>query len=302
MARIFVFGSINLDLIATTGRLPEPGETVPGTGFSTAPGGKGANQALAARRAGADVQMCGAVGKDDFAGQALALLEAGGVDLGRVRHVDGPTGIAIILVDAHGENVITIIAGANGTLDGGDAEVMLSGLTEGDILVCQQEVPTEAVAAALDLARRRNARSILNIAPIVAETGALAAKADIVVANETEFALLLGQELTIDQVADAASDYAKRHGQWVCVTLGGEGAVLATGDVLHRAAPLTISPVDTVGAGDTFCGYLAAALLEGADPEHALRLAAAAGSLACLKPGAQPAIPTRSEVDQALER
>ncbi|MCB9992705.1 MAG: ribokinase [Hyphomicrobiaceae bacterium] len=302
MAQILVFGSINLDLIATTVRLPAPGETVRGSGFATAPGGKGANQALAACRAGAAVSMCGAVGGDDFANQALALLQAGGVDLERVRRVEGPTGIAIILVDGNGENVITIIAGANGTLSAADAEVMLSGLADGDLLVCQEEIPADAVAAALDLARGRGARSMLNIAPVIPETSQLAAKADIIVANETEFARLLERDIAIEAIPDAASAFARQENKWIAVTLGADGAVLATPKALHRAPSLAITPIDTVGAGDTFCGYLATALLEARPVDEALGIATVAGALACLKPGAQPAIPMRAAVNQARSR
>ncbi len=152
---ITVFGSINMDLIATTDRLPKPGETVAGNGFATAAGGKGANQALAAQRAGRVVHMVGAVGKDDFAAPALALLDQAGTQLSGVKHVDGPTGTALILVGGDGENMIAVVPGANGTLTAADADRALDAMREGDILVLQLEVPGSAVEHALAAARRK---------------------------------------------------------------------------------------------------------------------------------------------------
>src|SRR5690606_4717478 len=168
-------------------RLPRPGETVPGNDFVTAPGGKGANQALAARRAGAAVRMVGAVGNDAFAGQALELLEAGGVDLAGVRVAQTASGIAMILVEAAGENVIAVIPGGNGTV--APADVSAARLAAGDHLLLQLEIPIDAVEAALDAARAAGAVSLLNTAPFRADAAGLLAKADYVVANETEFDL-----------------------------------------------------------------------------------------------------------------
>jgi ribokinase len=293
---IVVAGSINLDLTANVERLPEPGETVPGSGFATAPGGKGANQALAACRAGAKVRMAGAVGKDTFAGEALALLEEAGVDLSAVRRVDGPTGTALILVDAGGENMIAVVPGANGLVAGEDVSAAKIG--RGDHLLLQHEIPLDAVAAALRRAREAGAVSILNTAPFHAEAASLLARADYVIANETEFDLYA-------EALDLAGDrktrmraFVARTGNALVVTLGGEGALAATPD---GELGVTALPVDTVGAGDTFCGYLAAGLDAGMPLADALRRSAAAGSLACLKPGAQPSIPLDSEVRAAME-
>ena len=297
---ITVIGSANLDLIATVERLPRPGETVPGDGFSTAPGGKGANQALAARRAGADVRMVGAVGQDAFADQALALLQEGGVDLSRMRRAETATGIAVILVEAAGENVIAIVPGGNGTVSPSD--VAAARLSAGDFLMMQLEIPLDAVEAALAAARRAGVPSMLNTAPFRAEAGKLLAQADYVVANETEFDLYadaLG--LAGDDREAKMRDFCIRTGRIVVVTLGAEGVMATTPDGFVRAQGLTITPIDTVGAGDTFCGYLAASLEQGLALEEALRRAAVAGSLACLKPGAQPAIPFAAEIDEALK-
>ncbi len=301
---ITVFGSINMDLIATVSRLPKPGETLAGSGFSTAAGGKGANQALAARRAGAEVSMVGAVGRDAFAEEALALIRAAGVDLGAVKSVDAPTGTASILVgDENGENVIVVVAGANGEVAPADADAGIVAMGEGDTLLLQLEVPAASVDAALEAGRKAGFRTILNTAPLTADAARLAQKADIVVANETEFALLIGDPAAADDASTREAALQARHaanGQTIIVTLGAEGVVAVHEGKIHRAQSLKIKPVDTVGAGDTFCGYLAAALDRGDDFGSALTFAAAAGSLACLKPGAQPAIPVRAEVEAAL--
>ncbi|NML75065.1 ribokinase [Rhizobium sp. S-51] len=294
---ISVFGSINMDLIATTPRLPKPGETVAGTGFSTAAGGKGANQALAARRAGSVVKMVGAVGQDEFAAPALALLDAAGTDLSSVRHVTGSTGTALILVGGDGENMITVVPGANGTITVADAAATVDTMQPGDYLMLQLEVPAAAVERALTDARTRGVTTIINIAPLTADAARLGRAADIVIANETEFELLAGRNgMTAAMREDALMALHRETGQTLIVTLGADGVIAARGGQLHRTKGLHITPVDTVGAGDTFCGYLAASLDQGLDFETSLRRAAIAGSLACLKHGAQPSIPTAEEV------
>lgn len=298
---ITVFGSINMDLVATTPRLPKPGETVPGTGFATAAGGKGANQALAARRAGASVRMVGAVGRDEFAAPALDLLDKAGTDLSSVARVDGPTGTALILVGGDGENMIAVVPGANGTISPDQAAEAVSSSQPGDILMLQLEVPAASVKAALQAAKTQGVRTVLNTAPLIAEAAELAQLADIVIANETEFELLVGREaLTSEQREEMLLQMHKDTGQILIITLGAEGVVAAEGGSLHRTKGLKIEPVDTVGAGDTFCGYLAASLDAGLALGEALRRAAVAGSLACLKAGAQPSIPDAGEVAAAL--
>jgi ribokinase len=296
---ITVIGSINLDLIATVGRLPQPGETVPGNGFRSAPGGKGANQALAVRRAGANVRMVGAVGRDAFAAEALALLKEGGVDLSLVAETDEPTGTALILVGGDGENMIAVVPGANGTV-GPDALERLS-FEPGEHVLLQHEIPLETVAAAIEAIRAAGAVSILNTAPFRAEAARFVTEADYLVANETEFDLYAG-ELALAGASrqERMAAYVAKTGRTVIVTLGGDG-VLTAGPHGALAVPaMKITPVDTVGAGDTFCGYLGDGLARGMSLEAALRRASVAGSLACLKPGAQPAIPTDTEVAACL--
>lgn len=296
---ITVVGSINLDLIAAMDRLPLPGETVPGNSFRTAPGGKGANQALAAARAGASVRMVGAVGRDSFAAEAVAMLEGAGVDLGLVAKRDGATGIAVILVGGDGENVIAIIPGANASMDT-DAVEGLS-FAPGEHILLQHEIPLPAVEKVLDAARATGSISLLNTAPFHAEAAPLLAKADYAIANETEFDLFAD----VFSLAGATREermkaYVGATGRTIIVTLGGEGVMAATPAEFLTIPAMKIVPVDTVGAGDTFCGYLAAGLASGLTLADALGRAATAGSLACLKPGAQPAIPVAAEVDAAL--
>ncbi|MBO9122475.1 MULTISPECIES: ribokinase [unclassified Rhizobium] len=298
---ITVFGSINMDLIATTQRLPKPGETVAGNGFSTAAGGKGANQALAARRAGRSVTMAGAVGHDGFSDEALALLKDAGTDLQSVKRADEPTGTAIILVGGDGENMIAVVPGANGTVTAQDADQAVGAMSKGDTLMLQLEIPVPAVEQALAAARAKGVTTILNLAPLIADAARLGRLADIVIANETEFELLAGQENMSAEDREAALKRLNAEtGQTLIVTLGGDGVVAIRDGVISRAKGLKIEPVDTVGAGDTFCGYFAASLDEGIDFEPALRRAAVAGSLACLTAGAQPSIPSRDDVANKL--
>jgi ribokinase len=298
---ITVIGSVNMDLIATTPRLPEPGETVSGTDFTTAQGGKGANQALAAQRAGAAVKMCGAVGNDSFATEALALLEDAGTDLGLVRHIEGPTGTALILVGGDGENMIAVIPGANGHVTAEDADQAVAAMAASDTLVLQMEIPAAAIEAALKAAKTRSVRSILNIAPLTDAVERLAPLADIVIANETEFARLSGRPAeTLALAHTEVEALHARTGQCLIVTLGGDGVLWARDGKVEHVESLKIKPVDTVGAGDTFCGYLAQGLDAGMDFATAVRRAAVAGALACLKPGAQPSIPLSGEVDARL--
>jgi len=298
---ITVFGSVGLDLIGNVPRLPGPGETVLGGTFVTAPGNKGANQALAAKRAGAAVRHFGAIGKDAYGEAAIALLEAGGVDLTRLSRVDAPTSIAMIFVDARGENAIAVLPGANATLTPADAETALGEMQRGDVLMLQQEITQSATDRALELARDKGVVSIFNTAPFLDTTPALAGKAEILVANETEFALLCGGRT--GPLETLMRDWVAAQRQTLIVTLGSEGARAVTKAGEAIAVPAyPVVPVDTVGAGDTFCGYLAAGLDAGMPLEAAMRRAAVAASLACTRPGAQPAIPYDGEVAAALSK
>jgi ribokinase len=269
---IAVVGSINLDLVARCERLPRPGETVTDAVFERVPGGKGANQALAAARLGAVVALSGSVGRDPFAAEALALLDAGGVDLSRVRRVDGPTGVALILVGGDGETVIAVAPGANTAAVSGDVE-------EADAVLCQLEIPLETVAAVAERARF----FCLNAAPARPLPETVIARVDLLVVNRYELeALGRFQGLT-------------------ALTLGADGAVLLEGgEEVARAEPPPVRAVDGTAAGDAFTACLLVSLLEGLDREGALRRACAAGALAASRPGAQPSLPTAAEVDAIL--
>ncbi|MBZ9677418.1 ribokinase [Mesorhizobium sp. ES1-1] len=298
---IIVIGSINLDLIANVDRLPSPGETVGGSSFATAPGGKGANQALAAARADVPVRMVGAVGRDSFANEALALLREAKVDLSGVGETFASTGTALIMVGADGENIIAVVPGSNASVVPGDLSKTF--LKKGDVVLLQHEIPMATVEAALDQAREAGAITVLNTAPFQGDAAGFLGKADYAVANETEFDLYAeAMSLKGSDRAARMRDYAGRTGRTIVVTLGGDGVMAATPDDFLTAAAMQITPVDTVGAGDTFCGYFAAGLASGLALEDALARAATAGSLACLKPGAQPAIPLAKDVDQALSQ
>lgn len=299
---ITVLGSINMDLIANVTRLPKPGETVTGDHFVTAPGGKGANQALAARRAGATVQMAGACGEDEFAVPALTYLRFDGVNLDRVKSASTATGVALIFVGADGENVIAIVAGANGTVTPEDAKAVVADMKRGDTLMLQMEIPAPAIETALRTAREKGVTSVVNIAPITPDAARLALMADIVIANETEFELFCGKSGLDPEAREAEMmRLNQEQKQTIIVTLGADGVVAVRNGALYRAKGLVIEPVDTVGAGDTFCGYLTAGLDQGLKFDVALRRAAIAGSLSCLKAGAQPSIPLQREVDRHIK-
>jgi ribokinase len=266
---VVVFGSINLDLVARAAAIPRPGETVLGTSFATAPGGKGANQALAARLAGSQVAMVGAVGRDAFADAALANLARHGVDLAGVARIDDPTGVALINVDANGENAITVVPGANARARA--AQVRDEVLAPGTTLLMQLEVPMDEVAGLAQRARSRGASVVLNGAPAAPLSADLLACLDFLVVNEHEYALCLGGRTDVDVVR----------------TLGARGAELDWQGRRFDASPPAVDVVDTTGAGDALCGAFAAALDRGLAPPEALREGVRAGALACTWHGAQ---------------
>ena len=297
---ITVFGSANIDLICSVERLPGPGETILGSSFRKAPGGKGANQALAAQRAGGEVRLAGRIGADHHAAEATALLREAGIDLSFLNVSASPTGTAHITVSADGENTIVVVPGANGEVTVADADQALDSMGKGDHLVVQLEIPEEAVQTALLMARVNGVTSILNLSPITASIGKLGKLADIIVTNETEFDLYTGTELSGSRRTDEMLKMSSRTGQTIIVTLGAKGVVAARGGELYHAGGLKVVPLDTVGAGDTLCGYLAAGLDQGLEFGVALKQAAVAGSLACLKSGAQPSIPFIGDVAKSL--
>lgn len=281
---IGVVGSINLDLVASGAPLPTAGETVTGARFAQHPGGKGANQALAARRLGADVHMVGCVGDDALAEPALELLRKDGVHVGNVMSEIGTaTGVALIAVSPEGENQITVASGANARIGRSD----VAGLPKCDVILCQLEVPVAAVEAAAELAAETGALLAINLAPALTVPRDLMDRADLLIVNQVE--------------ADFYGDALHHDGGMVALTLGGDGAALfKQGREIARVPAFSVEAVDTTGAGDTFCGALAVALAEGERPEQALRFASAAAALAVTKPGAQPSLPWRKTVDALL--
>jgi ribokinase len=297
---VIVFGSINLDLVVRVARLPRPGETLAGASFATSPGGKGANQALAARRAGAAVAMFGAVGRDAFAAPALALLDAAGVDLAGVRATDAATGVALIHVDDAGQNAITVVPGANALACAADVPDAVLG--PATMLMLQFETPHAESLALAERARARGTRVVLNPAPAALLSPAWLDAIDVLIVNETEageVARPLGLPATPREFAAALS---ARRGLVVVATLGGEGAFAAAAGIGYRLPALEVEARDTVGAGDAFAGALVAALDRGEDVDTALALATAAGSIACTRPGAQAALPSRHEASLAAAR
>jgi ribokinase len=287
---IVVFGSINVDLIVPVPRLPRAGETVLGGDYAILPGGKGANQALAARRAGAEVAMAGAVGADAFAGIALDLLRGEGVDTRLVRVVEQPTGCAAIMVSSEGENTIAVAPGANASARSDQVpDELLSAVTT---LVAQMEVPPSETAMLIRRLRTRGGYSLLNLAPALPIDIALLGEIDLVVANEGEAA-----------TGSDPEQLARRLRKGLVVTRGAAGALAILRDGIRIEVPaLAIEPVDTTGAGDTFVGVLAAALDLGSPLEAALHRASAAAGLACLARGAQTAMPDGAAIATAVGR
>ena len=291
---IVVFGSVNLDLVARVERLPREGETIAGTSFAALPGGKGANQALAARRAGASVAMAGAVGADGFAERALRELVAAGVDLHAMRRVDVPTGVALIHVDAAGRNAITVVAGANA--HAAPPDVADTALGPAATLVLQLEVPVDAVTSIAIRAKRSRTRVVLNAAPAQPLRGDLVAALDVLIVNEHEAAVVAAAHALPAAPENFAGAFHRRCKCAVVVTLGAAGAIAAAEGAMFTVEAPKVRVIDTVGAGDALVGALAAALDRGADWARALAEGVAAGSLACTLEGAQAALPDRAAI------
>lgn len=291
--RIWVFGSLNADLVAEVERQPNPGETLTGGDLQVIPGGKGANQAVAASRVGAsrvgaEVRMVGAVGNDGFADLLLESLRASGVDASRVRRTDQATGTALITVARSGENAIVISPGANASPTPESVEADLAGIGDGDFLLCQLESPLEAVEAALRFARRAGARTMLDPAPACELPRSLLAEVDVLTPNESEAAFLVGDGLSLDEQASALQALGPRR---VCLKLGSRGFYL---DELVPAFEVPV--VDTTAAGDVLNAALAVAMME----DLPLRFAAAAAAISVSRKGAQPSAPTRAEAEALL--
>lgn len=302
---VVVIGSLNADLTLYTPRMPRPGETVAGTDFAIHPGGKSANQAVAAARLGADVRLVGAVGDDANAALLLGSVEAAGVDTSRVRRIAGvPTGVAGITVDEQGENSIVIVPGANGLLSAEDV-VAASAAFRGAAAVCLcLEVAQETVLEAALAGREAGARVILNLSPYAEISGVLADCVDVLLVNAHEAAQLLGRPEpgAAGDWNGVLADFVRAGYHQVIVTLGSAGAVVldagaASGDTVIPIAPMEVRAVDTTGAGDAFTGALAARLAAGDDLVEAARYASIAAALATSRRGTQAAYVRADEVE-----
>ncbi|MFL6452113.1 MAG: ribokinase [Bryobacteraceae bacterium] len=302
--RIFVFGSLNVDLVQRVARLPVPGETLAGDELQIFSGGKGANQACAAARLGGHVCMAGKVGNDAFGLRLKTELEQSGVDTTRVETSNRQTGAAVILVLPSGENVIVISPGANGTVTASDAAAALSEGQRGDILLCQLEIPIEATLAALHSARQRGMIGILDPAPASAIPDEALSVVTILIPNQTEAAGILGRvELegeSVDAPRELASELLRRGPEIVIIKLGSKGCLVARDGQITSFVGHRVRAVDTTAAGDTFSGGLAAELSRGEDLGTAVRFGNAAAALCVTKPGAISSIPTRAAVLEFL--
>ena len=296
---IIVFGSINVDFVTRVEHIPQPGETILGPSYAVIPGGKGANQALAARRAGSQVMLVGAVGQDPFADIALSLLHEDGVDLAHVAARRAAHGGGFISVDDHGENAIVVASGANAA--GARRADRWAGLLGARHAAAAARGAGSRGRQAAARMRAGAGRVVLNAAPAGPIRRRLLASLDVLVVNEHEV-LVVGEALGLsgdpDAVARAIDEQSRRRDHrdaW------SQGAIGWTGGVRRSTPSLPITPVDTTAAGDTFCGAFAAALDQGFGFTTALARAAAAGSLACTISGAQPSIPWKSAIDEAAE-
>jgi ribokinase len=288
--RVVVVGSANMDLVATAPALPRPGETVLGNDFAMVPGGKGANQAIAASRAGASCSFLGAIGSDSFGVTLKARLAASGVDSAHARVVYGSSGVALVVVNAEGENTIVVTPGANGAF-AALTEAELTTIQGADVLVCQLEIPVETVTQAAVAAHAAGVRVLLNAAPARDLPDELLAAVDLLVVNEGEAQAILGSGR--DDPAALLSVVPR-----AVVTLGDEGAWYVSRDGEGTRVPaFKVDTVDSTAAGDAFTGALAVAWGEGRDIVESVRWACAAGAACVRKVGAYPSLPSRADIE-----
>jgi ribokinase len=301
-AHITVVGSLNMDLVARAPRIPQPGETIIGSDFHTVPGGKGANQAVAAARLGAQVSMVGRVGCDAFAESLLNNLAAAGVDHTFVIHdPQAATGVALIAVDDAGQNSIIVASGANVRLSPADVDGAEAAIAGADALLLQLESPLETVTRAAEVARAHGVTVILNPAPARPLPAALLSLVDVLIPNESETAMLTGLPVGSQTEAEAAATALRELGVGtVILTLGERGALLAREDGAEYFPAFEVTPVDTTAAGDAFVGGFAVALAEGRSLAEAVQWGNGAGALATTKLGAQPSLPTRQDLEGLL--
>ena len=310
MTNILVIGSLNADLVVRAPRFPAPGETIRGEDLVTVPGGKGANQAVAAARLGTDVAMIGRVGADSFGASLVENLKQNHVDATHVtRDISAATGTAVIVVDSHGQNSIVLSPGANAKVKPADVEpASFSDPSTGSgqrvkLLLLQLEIPIETVVHAARLAKQNGVRVLLNPAPARELPDELLSNADYLLPNETELSLLAGKSVSdIASVETAARSLVTRGAKNVIVTLGANGALIVSKNATKHIPSFKVNVVDTTAAGDAFIGGFAVALLNGKSLEDAVQYACACGALAVTKFGAQPSLPTKQEVEEFLKK
>ena len=300
MANIIVVGSLNADLVVRTPRFPQPGETISGEDLQIIPGGKGANQAVAAARQGTSTAMVGRVGKDSFGPDLINNLKQNGVDTAHVQtDPESATGTAIIIVDTNGQNSIVLSPGGNGKVTPADVEEIP--FSEATLLLLQLEIPVEAVLAAARRAKENGLRVLLNPAPARALPDELLALPDFLVPNESELSLLSGLPVNdLPSAENAAKTLLERGIQTVIVTLGANGALIVNKELTKHIPSFKVDVVDTTAAGDAFIGGFASALLQNKSLEEAVRYGCACGAMAATKFGAQPSLPTKEDVENFL--
>ncbi len=295
---IWVIGSINTDLVVSTGKLPAPGETVLGKSFFINRGGKGANQAVAAARLGATVSMVGCVGADDFGTQALAGLAAENIDCAHTARIDSePTGVALINVDQSGLNQITVAPGANNCVDAQTIDQAFQAIPQQATILLQLEIPINSVLHAVQLGRAKNCRLILDPAPAQQLPSTLCEKLSLITPNASEAAALTGLSVTdVGQARKAADKLQELGCEHVILTLGEAGALVQSNGACTRIEAPSVATRDTTAAGDCFNGALATALVAGAELTEAVEFACRAAALSTTQPGAQSSMPRRDEI------
>ncbi len=304
MPNIVIVGSINMDLVVRCVSLPAPGETIIAHSSAEIPGGKGANQAVAAARAGGDVKMIGRVGDDAFASRLVENLQREEIDTTHVQVSQAcPSGIAIVAVEQSGENAIMVVPGSNGQVSRQDLTLSADVIQSADILLLQLEIPIETVREAIAIATSAHVPVILDPAPMPPDFPAELLDVDVVCPNQTETAAIVGRSIeTIDAATTAIGKLHEAGAKNAIITLAGQGAVVSDGQSIEHIPAFKITPLDTTAAGDAFAGALAVRLAEGASLVEATRFACAAGAIAATREGAQPGMPTRTEIENLIAR
>ncbi len=297
MGHIVVVGSINMDLVVRAPHLPQPGETILGRDFKTFPGGKGANQAVAASRLGGHVKLIGRVGNDAFGAELLRTLQTDRVDTTFVqRDADAPSGVALITVEDAGQNTIVVASGANAKLTPAEVDAAEAAFDGAAVLLLQLEIPLVTVLRAIEVAKKHRVRVLLNPAPSQPLDAPLVSQVDYLVPNQIELALLTKAASLEEGVAQLQTLGVKH----VVVTLGGDGVAVCEAEKTYRLAAHPVNVVDTTAAGDAFVGGFAVAVVEGKSTREAAEWGNAAGALAVTRAGAQPSLPTRAELAEFM--